>query len=200
MSRPGRIWRRCIAAAPRAAGLNQAHRLSQRLRGIEWQWRIDPSPALPHFSMAAGAVAGVHSRGMGLVARLTTLRHSAVRRAHMKRHVSPVGMAVRLGAGLQRILGSHIGMRVVAHATASAVRVLIRIEGRQQPAHLMAAKTLPLTGSQGAGSGVQRHELSLRRELMAGITVELLLVREGGAGRLFEPGCHTSQLDLSPRP
>jgi hypothetical protein len=54
--------------------------------------------------------------------------------------------------------------------------VPVRIEAREQLAHLMAAEALPLAGSKCAEGRVHGYELRVGGELVAGITVELLFI------------------------
>ena len=119
-----------------------------------------------------------------------------VRRTDMERDAPPVGVTLRIGAGLECVRGLRVRVRVVAHPAAAPVRVLGRIEGRQDLAHLVAAEALALRRGEDARRGVEGHELRLGRELVAGVAVELLLVGERVQIRRLETRRHPAEPDL----
>ncbi len=69
----------------------------------------------------------------------------------MEVHLPPVDVALRRCAGLERIGRLHVGMWIVAHAAAPAVRVFGRIEVGEQVPHLVTAEALARGGSQQPG-------------------------------------------------
>src|SRR5947207_9500324 len=77
---------------------------TQRARRVERLRRIDsPVRAALHRRVTSGAVAGVDLGRVGLMAQLALLRDAAVRGAHGKRLVAPIGVPSGGRAALQRV-------------------------------------------------------------------------------------------------
>jgi len=92
--------------------------------------------------MTVLAIARVHSCRVRLMAQNAVLGHSSVGRAGMEGHLARVGVALRVGAGTHRVHRFGLGMRVVAHAAGSIVRITIDRELGELLRHRVAAQAL----------------------------------------------------------
>jgi hypothetical protein len=76
------------------------------------------------------------------------------------------------------------------------VGILGWIEGREQNAHLVTPEALSGRRSQQTGRRVWGHELGVGCELVAGVAIELLFVRQRLQVGWIEPRRHSAQSDL----
>jgi hypothetical protein len=121
---------------------------------------------------------------MRLVAGFTSFRALAVGGTGMEIHLTPGGMTLSAAAGLECGRGFHIGVRIVAHPTTAAMGIACRVKPGQEGAHLMTSEALAGCGTQQPGGRVRGQQLCIDRELMTGVTVQLLLV-----GQRLQPFC-----------
>jgi hypothetical protein len=74
--------------------------------------------------------------------------------------------------------------------------ILGGIERGQDLTHFVAPEALPLAGLQGLRGGIEGDELGLDRELMAGVTVELLLIGQRLSRAIMKTRRHPAQTNL----